>query len=382
MSALPNRTAETCRQLMAAIGLPESTGNDLELLVGGSQFVPAMLESIAGAQRSILIEAFTLRRGTLALAFVNALAERATQGVDVRLVLDAVGSRFLPSRLLHQLRRSGVAVHFYGTLRWADPRQYLVRNHRKTFTIDRSLSFIGGMSIDDVFIGSDSQRAWHEVMLRVRGPLAVQVAATFDATYAELAGEPACARYDDEETTLDGAGAVLLASEPGVPYSRDAYIQLVRSAQRSIEITTPYFAPEATMLKELVGAAERGVHIRLITAGAHTNARIVRAIAQSYYPELLRVGVRIFEPAKRMTHAKTILVDKIAWIVGSTNIDTRSFYVNLEADILGCDSRVAADLSTIFALLEAESDEISKAENARAIRRLFAGGVRFLTRYV
>ena len=381
MSAL-RADGEKCREFLASTGLPPSVGNDLDLLVGGSQFVPAILEAIAGAQESVLIEVFTLRRGVLASTFVDALAECARRGVEVRLVLDSIGSRFLPSRLLHQLRRNGVAVHFFGRFRWSDPQRYLVRNHRKTFTIDYRLAFIGGMSVDDVFIGARDCRAWHEVMLCVRGPLAMGIAEMFAATYTELAGEALRGRPNDVGNVSDRSGEVLLASAPGVARGRDAYIQLFRSARRSIELTTPYFAPEDAALKELIDAARRGVDVRIITAGVHTNARIVRVIAHSYYPELLAAGVRIFEPITRMTHAKTILVDKATWIVGSTNIDARSFYVNLEADVLSCDGTIADSLATTFALLEAESKEICRDAVGRPREALLAGCARFLARYV
>lgn len=381
MSAL-RTSSEKCRELVASTGLPLSDGNDLELLVGGSHFVPAILDAIAKAKESILIEVFTLRRGVLASSFVDALTERAKRGVEVRLILDAIGSRFLPTQLLHQLRQNGVVVCFFGRLRFSSPWQFLVRNHRKAFTIDRRLAFIGGMSIDDVFIGALDRREWHEVMLRVCGPLAVSIADMFTATHVELAREPVHDQASDVRRLSHGGGEVLLASKPGVARGRDAYIRLLCAARRSIELTTPYFAPEEAVLRELVCAAERGVDVRLITAGVHTNARIVRAIAQSYYPKLLKAGVRIFEPSARMTHAKTVLVDKTVWIVGSTNIDARSFYVNLEADVLGCHGRIADVLSSTFAILQSESNEIGEAAVGGFRGWLFAACARLLARHV
>ena len=362
---------DLCLSSAAAVGCRIDRGNTFDLLVGGDRFVPNILAAIQVATKSIFVEMFTLRRGRLAQLFATALAERAMQGVTVTLLLDAFGSRFLPRSVIQYLRRSGVTLNFVNSLLTSFPAGYFSRDHRKIFVIDECTAFIGGMSIDDVFLGDSRYAPWHELMLRVSGSLVTTILQSVLETYSKTSGsclpQTVKERGTTETSTNDialGGDAIYVASGPHAKLGRVLYVNAIRLAKKSVQITTPYFVPEDVVSEELIRAVARNVDVRVITAGSKTNAKFVRVVAHAHYDELLAGGVRVFEYQPTMMHAKSALIDGGWWVVGSTNIDARSFHKNLEADVIGCDGIVAGTLAVTFADLERRSSEIRREADA------------------
>ena len=340
---------------------PWREGNHFELLIDGPEFFARMLQAIDAAVSRVDLELYLVSSGHCANALIEHLSAAAQRGVQVCCLCDGFGAQGLLSADRQRLLQAGVSLRWYNPVSWRSGVRNLYRDHRKLLLVDGCLAYVGGAGVtDDFWDPATNICAWHEVMVEQRGPLVQDWQMLFDLQWLACAAPRAW-------TTL---AAPSLQQLPAIPRSgsgwgrvayasarehRDILQSLLRSimaGRQRVWLATPYFLPTWKVRRALRKAASRGVDVRLLLTGQHTDNQPVRYAGQGYYPALLRAGVRIFEYQPRFTHLKMVLVDD--WVsVGSCNFDYWNLRFNLDANLEAVDTplsqAVAASFSADFA---------------------------------
>lgn len=337
--------------------------NRVEILTNGAQFYPAMRDAILRASGSVNLEAYILQPGEAADMLVDAMVARARDGVDVRLVLDAIGSSGLRGPTAQRLSEAGCRVCFYQSLTWYRLHRLNNRTHRELLIVDGRVAFTGGAGVADWWYKPEGRRpAWRDTMARIEGPIVAALQGVFAENWLECGGEILTSPRD--WPTLEPAGAadaMLVKSSPSdrATSSRVVFQMLIQGAVSAIDISTPYFLPDRALRRALVRAARRGVRIRVIVPGRHSDQRLVRLASRRMYGELLDGGVQLYEYRSVMTHVKALMVDGTWAVIGTTNIDNRSFEHNDEVNVAFRDAAVTTRLRRDFESDLAASDEVT-----------------------
>ncbi len=350
---LPLDSDEFLRLLQVACQAVRHEGNRVEIFTSGREFYPAMLEAIRGARRSVNLECYIFWPGRVARDFLEALTERAQAGVTVNVVLDALGSSALLGRWIKALRAAGGRVYAYQGLTWHSIARLNNRTHRELLIVDGRIAFLGGAGVADWWREPDrrGRPPWRDTMARLEGPIVAAIQGVFAENWVECCGE--ILTGDEYFPPLERAGdttALVVKSSPSdrATVSRVVFQLLVEGARRRLLLTTPYFLPDQSLRRALIGAAARGVEIQLIVPGPSTDQRLVRLASRRLYGPLLGAGIRIFEYQPTMMHAKVAVVDDLWAVLGTTNIDNRSFEHNDEVNVALRDPVVAARLTEEF----------------------------------
>lgn len=341
---------------MAGAIFPWRTDNAFELLIDGPSFFPRMLEAIARAEYQVELELYLVEAGACAEAMVRALAEAAERGVRVRCLFDDYGSLAFTLGLRRRLIEAGVELRFYNRLSWRRWVRNLYRDHRKILLVDQSLAVVGGTGVTDEFWAPGEERfEWHEVMVRISGPLVLDWQLLFDRQWLANAQRAAwkplapfgLPRLPRVPPAGQGLGRVAYAD---ARQHRDILRSLVRalnSGQRRVWLATPYFLPTWKVRRSLRRAANRGIDVRLLLTGPRTDHPSVRYAGHRYYPRLLRAGVQIFEYQPCFLHLKMVLIDD--WVsIGSCNFDHWNLRFNLEANLEALDPSLTRAVEASF----------------------------------
>jgi cardiolipin synthase A/B len=322
--------------------------NAVRVFTNGVEFYPAMLEAIRGARRSVNMECYIFQPGRVADQFIAALAERARCGVNVTIVVDAIGSFSLWGRPVRRLRKAGCRIESYQRFRWYALARLNNRTHRELLVVDGSLAFTGGAGIADWWMYPRRRKpAWRDTMLRIEGPLVAALQGVTAENWLECCGE--ILTGPDYFPHLEAAGdttAFVVRSSPSdrATASRVTFQLLMEGADTAVHIATPYFLPDRALRGALKNIASRGVAVTVIVPGRHTDQRWVRLASRRMWGQLLESGIRIFEYRKSMIHAKVLVVDGMWAVLGTTNIDNRSFEHNDEVNVAMRDPELAARL--------------------------------------
>jgi cardiolipin synthase len=336
----------------------------VEVLTDGPAFYEAELSAIRGARRSVNLEAYIFRKDDTGRRFVEALAERARAGVRVNIVVDAVGSFTTWQRTFDALTRAGGRVRWYQPLRWSTLKRLNNRTHRELLVVDGEVGFIGGAGLADEWAaGRRDDPRWRDTVVRVSGDLVIGLQTTFAENWLEAAEEvltgqayfPACARMTSDDPGItkaedDVAGFVVI-STPSAGRSTRARVlfqTLLASAKHTVHINSPYFLPDRSVRRELTRAAARGVRVRIVVPGRHSDHLMTRRASRRRFGELLAGGCELYEYEPSMIHVKALVVDAVWSVVGSTNFDNRSFGLNDEVNLAAQSRRLAERLTADF----------------------------------
>ena len=336
--------------------------NAVEVFTNGAQFYPAMRDAILAAEQSINLEAYIFQPGDAADMLVDAMIDRAKAGVDVRVVLDAIGSSRLRNSAARRLSAHGCRVAFYQPISWYRLHRVNNRTHRELLVVDGRVAFTGGAGVADWWYKPTRGPTWRDTMARMQGPIVAALQGTFAENWLEACGEILTGpRHWPPLEPAGPAEAMLVKSSPAdrATASRVVFQMLVEGAVSSIDISTPYFLPDRAFRKALVRAAQRGVAVRVLVPGPATDQGFVRLASRRMYHELLAGGVRIFEYRPAMTHVKALMIDGVWAVIGTTNIDNRSFEHNDEVNVAFREPTVTARLGRDFDADLASSDEIT-----------------------
>ena len=327
-------------------------GNRVEILTNGDQFYPAMLDAIRHARETVSMECYIFKKGGIGDQFIEALCERARAGVRVTLVMDAVGSFGAFRKSAKPLQAAGCRVAAYQGFTWYRLNRLNNRTHRELLVVDGTVAFAGGAGVAEWWAKPlHGKPMWRDMMARTEGPVVSDIQGVIAENWLECCGEIMTGpdAYKRQAQAGDVAGFVVKSSPSDrATASRALFQTLVEGANESVLITTPYFLPDKAFREAICRTASRGVAFVVIVPGTHTDQRWVRLASRRMYGELLGPGVRIFEYEAGMTHAKALLVDGLWAVLGTTNLDNRSFEHNDEVNVAFRDAsvtaRVAADL--------------------------------------
>jgi cardiolipin synthase len=327
-------------------------GNKVTVFTNGVSFYPAMLQAISGATRSINMETYIFQPGRIADQFVAELSSKARQGVRVAIVVDAIGSFSLWGRPVRRLRKAGCRIESYQRLRWYSLARLNNRTHRELLVVDGRVAFVGGAGIADwwaypAFKRLKWQKPWRDTMAKVEGPVVAALQGVAAENWLECCGE--IITGPDYFPNLEPAGdttAFVVKSSPSdrATASRVTFQMLMEAADHAVHITTPYFLPDRTLRRALIETARRGVKITVIVPGRRTDQKWVRLASRRMWGQLLEAGIRIYEYRETMTHAKVLLADELWSVLGTTNIDNRSFEHNDEVNLAMRDPALARRL--------------------------------------
>ena len=354
------RAAET---LTAA---PISDGNDVELLINGDEIFPAFLETIRNAERSLNLLTYVYWRGDIAVEVAEALCESARRGVQVNVLLDAMGTVKMERRLLKQLDEAGVTFARFRPFKPYAIRRANNRTHRKLLIADGRVGMIGGVGIAEEWTGNaQDPEHWRDTHVRVHGPVVRGIQGAFAENWLEATGDVLVGpdHLPDLEPVDDGGPMQLVRSAAGVGDTNveALYFLAIACAREKLDLTAAYFAPRPAFTKALCEAAERDVRVRVLVPGPHIDKEFVRVAGRAVYQQLLDCGVEVFEYQPTMLHAKTLCIDDIWSSVGSVNFDNRSFQLHDEATLCVQSERFARELTEQFERDLESSDPIDPA---------------------
>lgn len=329
----------------ALIGSQPTSGNAYTVLTNGDQFLPAMLGAIDGAERRVLFETYNYEKGVLGKRFTDALLAAAGRRVRVTLIVDAVGSKKMPRDQWQALRSAGVRLADYGTLRWYKPQAMNYRSHRKLLVVDGVVAFTGGEGVADKWMGhAQDPDHWRDTMVKIEGPLVRLLEGAFDETLVQ-AQAPVTPIVDPPQSApqvpaRDRALIVRSSAGSGNDLKR-LYMMSIGAATRTLDICSPYFVTDPSTDWALAQARARGVRIRVLTDGDHTDALPVKFAGRSHYARLLGEGIDLYEYAPTMMHTKVMIVDGVWSMFGSANFDNRSLEMNDELNVAVYDPALA-----------------------------------------
>jgi cardiolipin synthase len=313
-------------------------GNRTTLYRYGSEFFPALLETIPLAKSSVCLEFYTVCDDETGRAVADALLAAAARGVNVYLLYDYIGCFDTPTAFFKRLAKGGVSCAAFNPppfsrgLAWFDKR-----DHRKVAIIDGRCAFTGGINIANVYSGFGVKHTrWRDVGLRIEGDAVLEMIRLFRETWKEERGTlPNCC---DPAPATEAAGDAKVMIINGGPHHKRSFIRsafrvAIAGASESVTIASPYFIPGPRVIRSLLRAANRGVQVRLLLP-YKSDVPIVRVVSRSYYGQLLRNGIEIFELDSAVLHAKVLLIDDSWAMVGSANMDQRSFHRNYELNVV------------------------------------------------
>lgn len=343
LDQLPEGVANAARLAERLTAFPMLSGNTVELLSEYEASLERLATDIRNARLRVHLLYYIYGDDDVAERVTHALEQAARRGVQCRLLLDGIGSKQALKTVAPRLRAAGVEVTEVLPVRFLRPRgtRVDIRNHRKVAIIDGQIGYVGSQNVvAPRFVPGFPNE---ELVARVTGPIVAELGAVFWVD-----------RLQETEPTADSSpgwgptertGDVVAQLIPSAPsYRQQTFamllVSLIHQARRNVTITTPYFVPDEPFLAALRTAIERGVQVRLIVP-LHSNQRLTVLAQSSYYEELLEAGVEIHQYRTHFLHAKSLVIDDDLVIVGSSNMDIRSFAINAEANLLIHDATVA-----------------------------------------
>lgn len=390
-SPAPELDSDTLRRFRMLEGLTrrKSTyGNRVELLTDAAAFYPALLRDIETAKQHIHLEFYIWHDDATGRKFLDALVRAARRGVEVRLLVDEVGSVELNASFFKPLVEAGGKSSWFLSLHFLRHRFFInLRNHRKVAIIDGRIGYVGGINIGDEYLGLDPEVGyWRDSQFRLEGPAVPQMQEVFADDWYFATDEKIVRETYYPESTVSGTQPVQVIEDgPDAEFHalHMTCLDLIAQAERTVWIETPYFIPYPDLIAHLQMASLKGIDVRLVLSGKLDHPYMLH-INRSYYDDLLKYGVKIFEYQKGMLHSKLMVVDGAWNFVGSANMDIRSFRLNFELNLAIYDrglaqqieAQVTADLTQSGEIRLKEFQARPWIERAKeSVLRLFAPAV-------
>jgi cardiolipin synthase A/B len=354
---------------------PMQAGNVVDVFGDGRETFARLWDDLAGAERTITIAIYYAEPGNVARLLQETLEERARAGVAVFFLYDAFGAGELGDAYFQSLMQAGVRVASYRPVRWYSLHKAQERSHLRGLVIDARLAYTGGLGIADQWLGDGRQSgSWRDTNVRFAGPAVQQLQAAFITSWVEATGDLLTSR----DLLPDGAGMAMAGERPSTAgadsgscagllfsapslgsTSAERVLALsIAGARRRLYLTSAYFVPDDDFRGLLASAARRGVDVRLLVPGAHSDVPLAREAGRAQYDPLLSAGVRIYEYSPAMVHAKTLVADGCWSLVGTMNFDNRSLALNNEVVLLVSDAGIGARLESLFRADLERSEEI------------------------
>jgi cardiolipin synthase A/B len=353
---------------------PLIAGNAVQLLQDGPSTYQAMFAAIQGARDHINMETYILENDEVGQRFAEALISKQRKGVQVNLIYDSVGTLNTPVEFFERLKESGISLLEFNPINPKNLKrgwEVNQRDHRKLLIVDGKRVFLGGINISSVYSGSSFKRRandaalsglpWRDTDLMIDGPVVAEYQKLFLQTWENQHGSTLARRNYFPTLPAQGNSIVhAIGSSPEDPFSQ-VYVTLVsaiNAAARDVLLTTAYFVPDPQLLNSLKAAVARGVEVKLVLP-ATTDSMLTYYAGSSYYDELLTAGVKLFERQNAFLHSKTALIDGVWSMVGSSNMDWRSFLHNYEVNAVVLGAEFGVRMRKSFDDDVAQSRELS-----------------------
>jgi cardiolipin synthase len=363
---------------------PPATCRSLTLLTNPDNCYTEICAAIDAAKHHVHVEYYIFEPGDAATKIRDALVRARARGVEVRLLVDAVGSSAMGRTFLAPLLEKGGHYATFNPVFFARLQAPInFRNHRKIVVCDGRVGFTGGINVCDDYLSGRGQPPWRDTHLRLEGNAVRWLALAFFDDWIFATGElPEGAAYFPDQELDEPLVAQVVASGPDHDFEsiRNTYFAAIANARDRVWITTPYFVPDEAILTALTTAALRGVDVRILVP-RRGDSLVVTLAARSYYEDLLHAGARVYEYMPAMLHAKTMLVDRDLSIIGTANLDNRSFRLNFEVCVCTFGDAMNSELARVFEEDLTQAEQVKRSRRARLPwhQRLGEAGSRLLS---
>ena len=343
---------------------PITVNNSCRVLNDGDETFAEMLKAIEEAEDHIHVEYFIIKESDIGTIFKEALIKKAKEGIEIRLIYDAVGSWRLKESFLKPLRAAGVKVKPFLPVRLPLTGHRLnYRNHRKILIVDGKVGFLGGLNIGDEYLGKNEALGfWRDLHLRIKGEALYVLQAIFLMDWFFVSKEEI---DDDRYFPPQGyCGEQLIQIASSGPDSfwesiHQAYFTAITSAKNYVYIMSPYLVPDESILMALKTAAISGVDVRILLPNRPDHYTVFWA-SKSHFMELLQAGVKIYQYQKGFVHGKMILVDDQMTTIGTANLDIRSFQLNFEVNAFIYDMDLCLQVKESFMKDLSDSQQVNR----------------------
>ncbi len=343
-----------------------TTGNQLKILNNGKETFKAIFAAIKNARHHIHLEYYIIDNDKIGNQLMDLLIVKSNEGVEVRIIVDDVGSWDLKEKFLRRLQKNGIEIYPFMEVRF--PRltsRVNFRNHRKILIVDGKIGFTGGINIADRYIqGKPKIGPWRDTHLQITGDAVATMQVVFAADWffvinENLSGE----KYFPPLTEEKGTPVQISASGPDSDWEiiEQAYLSAILNAKEYVYITSPYLMPPPTIVSSLKTAALSGVDVRIIIP-EKSDAHIPKWCSFSYVEQFLEAGIKVYFYQKGFIHSKTIMVDDVFSTIGTTNLDFRSLETNFEINAFIYEKRFTRSMVRYFNIDLHNSREIKLAE--------------------
>jgi len=359
---------ELAYMLLNDLQSPLTSHNEVKVLVNGEHKFPEVLKALREAKNHIHLEYYIYDDDEIGREIENVLLEKAKQGVKVRFIYDDFGSRSIRRRMTRRMKAAGIEVFpFFKIFFIPFANRINYRNHRKIIVIDGDTAFVGGINVSDRYVNKTESRNelfWRDTHLRIDGPGVQYLQYIFLSDWnfcSDMNIQPNPMLFPPLNTfpVKDDKVVQIVASGPdsGTPSILLSVLKAINLAKKEILITTPYFVPGESLMNALITASLSGLSVKILVP-RNSDSILVNAAACSYYTELLDAGVEIYRYKKGFLHAKTMVTDTEIAIVGTANMDLRSFDLNFEVNAIVYNPDIANELRQVFYMDIQEAEKI------------------------
>lgn len=350
-------------------------GNQLDVLIDGEATFDAMLDAVARAEHFVLIQFYIFRDDGIGRRFHDALVERARAGIRVFFLFDEIGSSI--TRDFRQgLDKAGVQCRRFDPGRKGSRLQINFRNHRKIVVVDGTVAFVGGLNVGDEYLGRNRKVGrWRDTHLRIEGPCAAQAQVAFFKDWWWAADELPQANFVVQRCSNEEKDTHALVWHTGPadpqPEALIGWLELINSARERLWIANPYFVPPEPILEALRLALLRGVDVRLLVPGQN-DSKLVALASSVHLADLASCGAQVWRWSDGFMHQKVCLADGDLAVIGTTNLDHRSIFINFEIAVMAVDRELVEQVERMFEADFGQSERVSLDEfrNAGYLRKL------------
>ncbi len=325
--------------------------NKVELIKDGDAKFKLLFEDIKKAEHHIHLEYFIIKDDNIGTELLNLLCEKSKEGINVRIVIDDVGSNISP-KMKAKIKQSGIEMHAFMPVLFSGLTGKMnYRDHRKIIVIDGKIGYVGGINISDNYVNSNNKRYWRDTHLRIEGEAVKPLQILFFTTWDFASGEELkiSKDYFPNHNIKENVPLQIAASGPDTDWSNimEAIFVAITNAVDSIHITTPYFIPNDEIITALQVAARSNLDVKVIVP-KKSDSWVAEYATNSYLEQLLEAGVEVYQYSKGFIHAKTMVVDGVFGTVGTANMDYRSFNINFEVNALVYEKDFCEELKNLF----------------------------------
>ncbi|WP_255696674.1 cardiolipin synthase [Paralcaligenes sp. KSB-10] len=348
-------------------GFPLRGNNHIKILVGGDQAYPAMIAAIHGAKKTIALQTYIFDNDEVGREFVQALAQAKERGVEIRILIDSIGSKYSRPPIIGLLHKHGITTALFMTNPLGMKMPYAnLRSHRKILIVDGQHGFTGGMNIREGFVSAIAkQHVAGDTHFQVEGPIVLQLTSVFAHDWEFTTKETlpyATWCSDDWNVPLPEMPARCIRSGPDrfISSTHNMLLGAFAVAQQHIRIQSPYFLPDQILIGAINTAARRGIQVDIVIPGRN-NLRLVNYAMTAQLDQVIRNGCRVWRASGNFNHSKLITIDGAWSYVGSSNLDPRSLRLNFELDIEIYNRGIAQDIERMIDSEIEHADPVSLA---------------------